>query len=169
MFRRRCKMLLLFDAGHGFSRPVAKYPLTQGATPWPATRTCKNCFTKPSRTFILKILSALPKMAKAAQSEELKAGFEKHETETEEHVARLGKVFRVVLYCLHSCCPSMFHGLIAICLVDNSNDDLIRFAQKVRTVSRMQKSGWLCPRSRRPTGNVATCSKCGYDLTQNSN
>ena len=33
-----------------------------------------------------KILSALPKMAKAAQSEELKAAFEKHETETEEHV-----------------------------------------------------------------------------------
>jgi hypothetical protein len=31
-----------------------------------------------------KILSALPKMAKAAQSTELKAAFEKHETETEE-------------------------------------------------------------------------------------
>ena len=40
-----------------------------------------------------KILSALPKMAKAAQSTELKAAFEKHETETEEHVARLEKVF----------------------------------------------------------------------------
>jgi ferritin-like metal-binding protein YciE len=32
-------------------------------------------------------------MAKAAQSEQLKAAFEKHETETEEHVARLEKVF----------------------------------------------------------------------------
>ena len=40
-----------------------------------------------------KILSALPKMAKAAQSEELKAAFEKHESETEDHVARLEKVF----------------------------------------------------------------------------
>jgi ferritin-like metal-binding protein YciE len=40
-----------------------------------------------------KILSALPKMAKAAASEDLKAAFEKHETETEEHVARLEKVF----------------------------------------------------------------------------
>ena len=40
-----------------------------------------------------KILSALPKMAKAAQSEDLKAAFEKHETETEEHVVRLEKVF----------------------------------------------------------------------------
>jgi ferritin-like metal-binding protein YciE len=38
-----------------------------------------------------KILSALPKMAKAAQSEELKAAFE-----TEEHVARLEKVFEEI-------------------------------------------------------------------------
>ena len=38
-----------------------------------------------------KILSALPKMAKAAQSEELKSAFENHETETEQHVARLEK------------------------------------------------------------------------------
>jgi ferritin-like metal-binding protein YciE len=43
-----------------------------------------------------KILSALPKMAKAAQSQDLKAAFQKHETETEEHVARLEKVFREI-------------------------------------------------------------------------
>jgi ferritin-like metal-binding protein YciE len=43
-----------------------------------------------------KILSALLKMAKAAQSEELKAAFEKHETETEEHIARLEKVFEEI-------------------------------------------------------------------------
>lgn len=41
-----------------------------------------------------KILTALPKMAKAAQSAGLKAAFEKHESETEEHVARLEKVFK---------------------------------------------------------------------------
>ena len=35
-----------------------------------------------------KILTALPKMAKAAHSEELKAAFQKHETETEDHVER---------------------------------------------------------------------------------
>ena len=40
-----------------------------------------------------KILSALPKMAKAAQAEELRAAFEKHEQETEGHVERLEKVF----------------------------------------------------------------------------
>src|SRR5579871_2765514 len=40
-----------------------------------------------------KILTALPKMAKAAQSDELRAAFQKHEGETEEHVARLERVF----------------------------------------------------------------------------
>jgi ferritin-like metal-binding protein YciE len=43
-----------------------------------------------------KILTALPKMAKTAQSEELKAAFEKHESETEEHVARLEQVFEEI-------------------------------------------------------------------------
>ena len=43
-----------------------------------------------------KILSTLPKMAKAAQSEDLKAAFQKHEAETEEHVARLEKVFEEI-------------------------------------------------------------------------
>jgi ferritin-like metal-binding protein YciE len=43
-----------------------------------------------------KILKALPKMAKAAHSEELKAAFEKHQEETEEHVARLEQVFEMI-------------------------------------------------------------------------
>ena len=40
-----------------------------------------------------KILSALPKMAKAARSPKLKAAFEKHLTETEGQVDRLEEVF----------------------------------------------------------------------------
>jgi ferritin-like metal-binding protein YciE len=40
-----------------------------------------------------KILSALPKMAKAAQSPKLKAAFEKHEAETDVQVDRLEQVF----------------------------------------------------------------------------
>jgi ferritin-like metal-binding protein YciE len=43
-----------------------------------------------------KILTTLPKMAKAAQSEELKAAFEKHEAETEEQVGRLEQVFAAI-------------------------------------------------------------------------
>ena len=40
-----------------------------------------------------KILVALPKMAKAAESEEVAAAFEKHRTETEQEVKRLDQVF----------------------------------------------------------------------------
>ncbi len=43
-----------------------------------------------------KILSALPKMAKAAQQPDLKAAFLKHEDETEGQVARLEKVFKII-------------------------------------------------------------------------
>ena len=40
-----------------------------------------------------KILAALPKMVKAAQSSELKSAFQKHHTETEGQVDRLEQVF----------------------------------------------------------------------------
>jgi ferritin-like metal-binding protein YciE len=43
-----------------------------------------------------KILTALPKMAKAAQSEDLTAAFEKHEQQTEEQVERLEQIFAMI-------------------------------------------------------------------------
>ena len=43
-----------------------------------------------------KILSTLPKMAKAAQSGDLKAAFEKHRGETEGHVERLERIFAII-------------------------------------------------------------------------
>src|SRR5690606_13976962 len=43
-----------------------------------------------------KILKALPKMARAASSPELKAAFEKHKDETEGHVDRLQQVFELM-------------------------------------------------------------------------
>jgi ferritin-like metal-binding protein YciE len=43
-----------------------------------------------------KILASLPKMAKAAQSEDLKAAFEKHHAETEGQVDRLERVFKSI-------------------------------------------------------------------------
>jgi ferritin-like metal-binding protein YciE len=43
-----------------------------------------------------KILSALPKMAKAAQSQELKDAFHKHHSQTEEQVRRLEQVFGLI-------------------------------------------------------------------------
>lgn len=43
-----------------------------------------------------KILKSLPKMARAAQSPELKAAFEKHEAQTEGQIERLQQVFEIV-------------------------------------------------------------------------
>jgi ferritin-like metal-binding protein YciE len=43
-----------------------------------------------------KILTALPKMAKAAQNDDLTAAFEKHAEETEEQIARLEQVFELI-------------------------------------------------------------------------
>jgi len=40
-----------------------------------------------------QLIKGLPKMAKAAQSEELKAGFEEHLEQTKEHAARLTEIF----------------------------------------------------------------------------
>jgi ferritin-like metal-binding protein YciE len=43
-----------------------------------------------------QILKALPKMAKKAQSDELKKAFETHREQTEGHVERLEKVFEML-------------------------------------------------------------------------
>src|SRR5262249_13107205 len=43
-----------------------------------------------------KILTALPTMAKAAHSDDLRAAFEKHHDETEEHVNRLEHIFEMI-------------------------------------------------------------------------
>ena len=43
-----------------------------------------------------KIVKALPKMARGAQSEELKAAFKTHKDETEIHIERLQKVFEIL-------------------------------------------------------------------------
>ena len=43
-----------------------------------------------------KILKTLPKMARAAQSAELKAAFEKHKAQTEGQIERLQQVFEII-------------------------------------------------------------------------
>ena len=43
-----------------------------------------------------KILATLPKMARAARSDELTAAFEKHRKETEGHVERLEQIFEII-------------------------------------------------------------------------
>ena len=43
-----------------------------------------------------QLVKALPKMAKAASSEELKEGFQEHLEQTKGHVARLEKIFKAL-------------------------------------------------------------------------
>jgi ferritin-like metal-binding protein YciE len=43
-----------------------------------------------------QLVKALPKMAKAAASEELRQGFEEHLEQTKEHVVRLEKIFQAL-------------------------------------------------------------------------
>ena len=43
-----------------------------------------------------QLVKALPKMAKAASSEDLRSGFEEHLEQTKEHVARLEKILKAL-------------------------------------------------------------------------
>src|SRR6185437_8943795 len=100
--KRRCTCVLLFAAAPWSSRgtkilasgcQVSPNPRSDSM---PSDKNLQELFHETLKDIYFaekKIMSALPKMAKAAQSEELKAAFEKHETETEQHVARLEKVF----------------------------------------------------------------------------
>ena len=60
--------------------------ISRGTDAWPKRRHSEDLFHDTLKDIYFaekKILAALPKMAKAAQSDELKAAFEKHHGETE--------------------------------------------------------------------------------------
>ena len=64
-----------------------------------ATKTLDDLFYETLKDIYYaerKIVKALPKMARGAQSEKLKAAFEKHKEETEGHVERLNQVFEII-------------------------------------------------------------------------
>ena len=55
-----------------------------------------------------QILKALPKMAKAANSEELRDGFQEHLAQTQTHLERLDQVFDGDHAAVSSCLPPYF-------------------------------------------------------------
>lgn len=64
-----------------------------------ATKTLETLFHDTLRDIYYaerKILKSLPKMARAAQSEELKAAFQKHKDQTEGQIERLQQVFEII-------------------------------------------------------------------------
>jgi ferritin-like metal-binding protein YciE len=65
----------------------------------PTTKTLQDLFHETLKDIYYaekKILTSLPKMAKAAQSPDLRAAFEKHEQETKGQVERLEQVFALI-------------------------------------------------------------------------
>jgi ferritin-like metal-binding protein YciE len=86
------------DGSRGTEIPGCGCSLIQGASHGQRQKSTRTVHETLKDIYFAekKILSALPKMAKAALSEDLKAAFEKHETETEEHVSRLEKVFQEI-------------------------------------------------------------------------
>jgi len=62
-------------------------------------KTLQDLFTETLKDIFYaekQILRALPKMARTANSAELKTAFETHRSETEEHVDRLQKIFEML-------------------------------------------------------------------------
>ena len=55
-----------------------------------------------------QLVKALPKMAKAASSDELRQGFEKHLEQTKDHVQRLEKIFQALGCRFRKFCPPSF-------------------------------------------------------------
>lgn len=60
-----------------------------------------------------KILKALPKMKRAAQSEDLKAAFEKHREQTEGQIERLQGVFEIIDKAVRGKTCDAIEGIIA--------------------------------------------------------
>jgi ferritin-like metal-binding protein YciE len=85
--------------GHLFSIRCPQVRHTTEMTMAKETKTLEDLFHDTLKDIYFaekKILSTLPKMAKAAQNEELRAAFEKHRSETEGQVQRLEQVFAII-------------------------------------------------------------------------
>jgi ferritin-like metal-binding protein YciE len=79
--------------------PVNKSNKAPKETPMAKEKTLEDLFHDTLKDIYYaerNVLNALPKMARAASSPDLKAAFEKHKDETEGHVERLQQVFELM-------------------------------------------------------------------------
>src|ERR1700749_555549 len=82
-----------------FVSPVLKEVILIGRIPMTKEKELKDLFLDTLKDIYFaekQILKALPKMAKAAQSDKLRAAFEKHHDETQGQVERLEQVFELI-------------------------------------------------------------------------
>ena len=87
-----------------------------------------------------RLTEALPKMAEAARSSELKIAFQDHLRETEQHVHRLEQVFsRMGCEPKRETCPAM-KGLIAEGeqMISSTGDDKVRDAGLIGAAQRVE-------------------------------
>lgn len=87
-----------------------------------------------------QLLKALPKMAKAAADEQLRAGFERHLEETEGHVDRLEKAFKMLGEPVKGkTCPAM-KGLIeeGAEAIKEHDASAVRDAQLIGSAQRIE-------------------------------
>ena len=87
-----------------------------------------------------RLTTALPKMAEAASSTQLKRAFEEHLEETKGHVARLERIFGMISHEPHrETCPAM-KGLIKEGeeMIDAQGDDKVRDAGLIAAAQRVE-------------------------------
>ncbi len=87
-----------------------------------------------------QLVKALPKMAKAATNEDLKAGFEEHLEQTKEHVARLEKIGKILDVALsgHTC--QAMKGLVTegAELIEEDADPSVKDAGLIGAAQRVE-------------------------------
>src|SRR5690348_11505189 len=79
---------------HALTQPTFRRRLAMAAT-----KDLKSLFHATLKDIYFaekKILTTLPKMAKAANDESLRAAFKEHREQTQGHVERLEKVFSII-------------------------------------------------------------------------
>lgn len=116
-----CRTFVCLESPRGtwfaFEIATSKHPLS-----YTLNRKLHNGSEEPERPFIeelrdvlsaeKQLVKALPKMAKAASSMDLRGGFEKHLKETVNHVARLEQVFEAIGETARAKTSKAMHGLV---------------------------------------------------------
>jgi ferritin-like metal-binding protein YciE len=87
-----------------------------------------------------QLLKALPKMAKGASSDALRAAFEEHLEQTKEHVARLEKVFKTIEKAPRAEHCKGMEGLIqeGSELLEEDGDDAVKDAALISAAQRVE-------------------------------
>ena len=98
-----------------------------------------------------QILSALPKLAKVAQSEELRNAFMTHRDETEGHVQRLEEVFKIMGTAPEAKTCESIKGIlkegeeIEISIAGKHDFKVARDQSKERALEQLRQMKWSFP------------------------